>query len=495
MSNVKIYFSDFFDVNEDIIESYGAVNISLINDLPLFIDPFLLFNSKKEEYQEIHHNIIRYLLFLKARAESYPTSNSGILNAWFRFSEVKQTWLGFCLTGNSGRGLGDKFAKDLHLGLQTLFKDFGNETMLKSPHLEKLCLISDLVGRDKISDLTTNFAKKFLLEYTSTFATENVDSELCKEFIIERVYFDYNCEKWMNANYVLPAFAEDYVLLTPKDILTRDETFINKKDMLNRLEMIAPSVEDSTLRFELNNYFMNVINKKEKEMSKSSKEAAAMELFIKHPILIDHYLKYKEDNEELATSISSEFVRQVEQLFNKQLSELVAILDNKTDFYKTEPDSYTAAYNRIIFLKNVIEDMDGYRIFYVKGKPISREQDLHVMYRLVWFASDYDVNREVNNGRGPVDYKVSYGSKDSVLVEFKLAKNRNLKNNLAKQVEIYQAASQTDRAIKVILFFDDAELATVNNILNELKLHNCKDIVLIDARNNKVSASKAKVER
>ena len=30
MSNVGVYFSDFFDIDEDIIESYGAVNISLI---------------------------------------------------------------------------------------------------------------------------------------------------------------------------------------------------------------------------------------------------------------------------------------------------------------------------------------------------------------------------------------------------------------------------------------------------------------------------------
>lgn len=44
---MKVYFSDFFNVNPDDIEKYGAFNISLINDFPLFIDPFLLFNSNK----------------------------------------------------------------------------------------------------------------------------------------------------------------------------------------------------------------------------------------------------------------------------------------------------------------------------------------------------------------------------------------------------------------------------------------------------------------
>ena len=113
---------------------------------------------------------------------------------------------------------------------------------------------------------------------------------------------------------------------------------------------------------------------------------------------------------------------------------------------------------------------------------------------LVWYATSYDVNREVNNGRGPVDFKISRGSIDKSLVEFKLASNTKLKHNLAKQVEVYKKANNTDRAIKVILFFTDTELYRVNTILNRLGLQNCRDIVLIDARDNKLSASNVRIE-
>ena len=41
-----VYFSDIFNVDESILEEYGAMNISLINDFPLFIDPFLLYASR-----------------------------------------------------------------------------------------------------------------------------------------------------------------------------------------------------------------------------------------------------------------------------------------------------------------------------------------------------------------------------------------------------------------------------------------------------------------
>jgi len=34
--SVKVYFSNVFDVDPGIIEEYGAFNISLVNDLPLF---------------------------------------------------------------------------------------------------------------------------------------------------------------------------------------------------------------------------------------------------------------------------------------------------------------------------------------------------------------------------------------------------------------------------------------------------------------------------
>ncbi|MDP3058271.1 MAG: hypothetical protein Q8N36_02305, partial [bacterium] len=274
---------------------------------------------------------------------------------------------------------------------------------------------------------------------------------------------------------------------------TRDDTFINRSDMIRNLQNIAPSVEDATIRFALNNYFREVLSKKKKEMSKTEKDRAAADLISEYPEIIDYYIKHKEQNEEEATSISKEAVREVKQLFNTQLRELAELLRSRTDFYKEKADSYEEAYKRVMFLKSAIEDMDCYRIFYIDGKPLRRELDLQIMYRLVWYASNFDINREVNNGRGPVDFKVSKGSKNTALVEFKLASNSKLKNNLAKQVEIYKKANNTDRAIKVILFFTDEEHDKIISILNELKLHNCRDIILIDATGNKPSASNVKI--
>ena len=141
----------------------------------------------------------------------------------------------------------------------------------------------------------------------------------------------------------------------------------------------------------------------------------------------------------------------------------------------------------------MIEHQDGYRLFYDNsGAPIKREKDLQIAFKLVWHGSPSSVDAEVNNGRGPVDFKISRGGYESTLVEFKLASNPQLERNLEKQVEIYKAANNTKNSFKVILFFDDSEERKVKDALKSMNATEDTGIILIDARrDNKPSASKA----
>ena len=66
---MSTYFSDYFQVEPATVGKHGAFNVSLVTDLPLFIDPFLLFNSKKKRYQTLHVEIIRHLQFLRDKAQ------------------------------------------------------------------------------------------------------------------------------------------------------------------------------------------------------------------------------------------------------------------------------------------------------------------------------------------------------------------------------------------------------------------------------------------
>lgn len=484
---MKIYFSDFFDVDPVRLEAYGAFNVSLINDLPVFIDPFLLFNSEKLEYRALHDDMIRYIRFLRDMANAGQV-NVGLLNAWFRFPEVKQTWLGYSKVGNSGSGLGHEFATALHESLNTLFVNFGNEQITLGSHLEKLCLVKEKVGKDNISDFTTNLVKGFLCRYTQEFALANIDGARLRRVAIRHVGFNYETRSWRTDHFMLPYIDGDYILLTPKEILTKDDAWINKYDLVGDFEDIASSVPNEELRAQINEYFVRQIpidNAKKSEV-----DAAVVATLRRFPVLIDYYIRYKEDHGDQATALSEQRVQETEDVFIQQVSQFAGQLAATTQFYAQPGDSYEHAYDRVMFLKQVIENNDGYRLFYVKGQPVKRESDLQLMFRLTWFASDFAVDSEVNNGRGPVDYKISRGSKDSTLVEFKLASNSKLKKNLENQVEVYKAANRTEKAIKVIMCFSEAEIVKIAGILSDLGLNDDPNIVIIDAdRTNKPSAS------
>jgi hypothetical protein len=229
-----------------------------------------------------------------------------------------------------------------------------------------------------------------------------------------------------------------------------------------------------------------------KKQSKKERLEAIKKTIHEFPQILDYFIKDKEDNGDSAANISSQKVKVSHEFYVEQFKHFIAHLNSVTNFYALVGDSYEEALARVNFLKDVIENQDGYRYFYANDEPIRRESDLHILFRLTWYATPSDVNREVNNGRGPVDFKISRGSTDSTLVEFKLASNSKLKKNLEKQVEIYKKANNTEKAIKVVVYFTESERNKTDKILGDLGLKTDKNIILINARtDDKISASNA----
>jgi hypothetical protein len=484
------HFTEIFGVDKKALDAHGAFDISLISDLPLFIDPFLLFTSEREDYQALHRGIIRYLEFLRDKSVAGTVSAAG-LERWFTFHEVKQNWLGFTILGNGGSGLGPEFARTLNASLAKVFVNFGEEEVTAGTHMEKLCLIRERVGRDNISDFTVNLIKQHLLEYTEKFAVAHIDASLRRKCGVEKAYFNYDTETWVPKEYDLPYYNGDFVLLTPKDMLTRDDTWINHKDLIEDFYLIPPAISDAALRESVEQYFRKMLPRKPGRADERKAAALTLQEF---PQLIDYYIKVKEDNGVRATSIRKERVMQSEKWFVANARAAVEQLA-AAKFYDEKPDynSYDEAIKRAEYFKHCIENGDVYRVFYnPQGMPIAKEEHAQLLFTLVWYASVYDFNREVNNGRGPVDMKVSFGSFDKSIVEFKLASNTKLRHGLEKQIPIYEEANQTKQSVKVIICFTEQQQRNVAELLKELGIADRRDIIVIDARkDNKPSASKA----
>jgi hypothetical protein len=377
----------------------------------------------------------------------------------------------------------------LHRNLGRLFANFGAESLTKGSHLEKLCLIEAGVGRDNISDFTTNLIKEYLLEYTERFTKEFIPKTLRKKFLVQKVHFNYRTETWQPRPFTLPCFDGDFVLLTPKKILTRDRTWINREDLITDFDSLYDAIENAELRAMVNNYFTKILPE---DPSSKQRHAAASATIQKYPQLIDEFIRQKEEDGQQAESVSANKVKSSEKLYLQQFGKLVKILEKHSGFYQVPGRTYDEALKRILFLKDIIENKGGHKLFYVKGQPLRRETDAHILYRFTWFASMSDVSREVNDGRGPADYKISRGSKDKSIVEFKLASNPQLEKNLQHQTAIYEKASDAKKSIKAILFFSESEHDRAIAILRRLKLRGKENVILIDARrDNKPTGSKA----
>jgi len=486
------YFSEAFGLDSSVLETYGAFDPSIVADIPVFIDPFLLFHSKKPEYRRLHDAIIEYLRFLRDKSATGELDEADLQN-WYCFPEVKQTWLGFSKTGNDGHGLGLDFARALNDSLGRIFPAFGAEKITKGSHLEKVCLIKKGVGKDQISDFTTNLIKRFLCEYTQDFALKHLSKKQIRNVPIQNAYFDYDTEAWATETFTLPWLSSDFLLLVPRDMLTREENWINKDDMLDDFQMIPVAIEDAALRARVSNYFVKALrHDAEKAPTKQEERDAAFRTLQQFPELVDYYIRNKERAGDKAKDVSAERVKLAQFLFAQSIKGLQGLLA-QTEFYHERDNTYEEAHKRLAYLKDVIENKGGHKVFYNrKGLAVANEDDFQVMFRLVWYGTPSEVTREANDGRGPVDFKISRIKGDKTLVELKLAKNTQLKRNLAKQLETYAKASDAPHGIKGIVFFSEEEEERVRGILQELRMSKSPDIVLIDARrDNKPSGSRA----
>jgi hypothetical protein len=106
--------------------------------------------------------------------------------------------------------------------------------------------------------------------------------------------------------------------------------------------------------------------------------------------------------------------------------------------------------------------------------------------------------REVETGRGPVDFHFSSGYMRRALIEAKLAKNGRFWSNVVHQLPEYMVAEEIVRgSYLVVCYTDDDRKKKLPRIDGALKAASAKvgypiSMTIVDARPDKPSASKLK---
>ena len=129
-------------------------------DLPLYLDPFLLWKSPSLQDQGLHRALIDAFNNLGALSRAGKVDEAREL--LIQLSECEEVGL-----GNSGTRRGKRIGSAAAHRILRLFQDFPHYATSGFRHLEEVQLYVEGISRDRISDIACNYLKSFLIDYTT----------------------------------------------------------------------------------------------------------------------------------------------------------------------------------------------------------------------------------------------------------------------------------------------------------------------------------------
>ena len=468
---MPITFSEQFNMDAEVLENYGVFDVILDVDTRVFVDPALLeicnieeFSNAKEKVTKFFSNIITLLSHSRRIGDQFWKRADRLLT----FKEVSWTCFGYSKGGTSGNAIGPILRRNILCTLKELIVEGESDPVL----FELLGVFQENIGCDRISDLVTFILTENILKYTQRIIEEcNIPSI--------KVHFgkdEYKtCENPFNRK---PLLLLPTVILNPLPIA---ENF-------DDIEMVCR--ENQRVRDEINAYMdlgsRNKLNKKE-------------------------ILSLMCDNENFRNTIISAYKDAPKVAYDFSLDpsgEYIwyAAAKEYTNNYpmnfgitpiKTIDDVWSVTQLICDQFKSLIEDNKLSELLYNSdGKPKHESAAQLLFYGIAdayCTANDVDLTKEGNTGRGPVDFKLSHGAEDKVVVEVKLTSNKQLKHGIEKQLPIYMKQEKTKKAIYLIIDNgNEKALDGFKKFHNELSTEEREKIpyIVIDGT-KKPSASKA----
>lgn len=202
-------FSTKYNINKN-QEELEFVDIDLENDLELFIDPYIFTKLKGTFSDKCNNAIVNFFYEVIELIKKKDELNAKrILNG---LKEPSETHLGLSKESIDGNGVsGIKAYK--------LYDKLSKSDAAKTGNLKDLSdceLMIYGIGKDSISDITTNIIRKYLIEFTQA---------QCEIYGIPMYSFKNNIwdeknKKWIVREYDLPSINGNKIILVPKSIIT-----------------------------------------------------------------------------------------------------------------------------------------------------------------------------------------------------------------------------------------------------------------------------------
>ena len=148
--------------NYGIIASQNSLDFAIpfINeDIPLYVDPFLLWKSPSQQDQSLHETVINAFNLLGHLSKNGKVDEA--IQRLCTISECAEVGL-----GSSAKRVGKKIGAKKAEEILALFGRIPHYSKFECRHMEETQLYVDGVSKDRISDFTCNFIKSFLIDFT-----------------------------------------------------------------------------------------------------------------------------------------------------------------------------------------------------------------------------------------------------------------------------------------------------------------------------------------
>lgn len=113
----------------------------------------------------------------------------------------------------------------------------------------------------------------------------------------------------------------------------------------------------------------------------------------------------------------------------------------------------------------------AYKMFWADGKPLGEScahNYLRTVFESHFLDSEVQVDHEVEIGTGQIDFRLTQGAKEKVIIEVKMGSNPKLQQGLEKQLPHYMAAEKCNQAFYVIFCQTEAEIKRAEQAVKDL---------------------------
>ena len=155
---IRPRLTDFFGVHKSQLDIEFAIPL-LTEDIPLYVDPFLLWKSPSFQDKALHHAILNGFNHVGYLARSGQSADA--LTQLVVGSECEEVGLGV-----SAKRKGSRIGSEQAGQILALFEEVPQYNQRGFTHFEEIQFYVGGISKDRISDFACSFMKSFLIDFT-----------------------------------------------------------------------------------------------------------------------------------------------------------------------------------------------------------------------------------------------------------------------------------------------------------------------------------------